>query len=110
MSQTMRVYRDIAQYKAQFCGADLGRFDFNEVYRHGQSRYITVVNRQQHADTTRGLADYYGFKTGELVTDDQRNVTTLRIDGPDELDWLLTLGAVVRTEDGRSVRKIKTRF
>ncbi len=26
-------------------------------------------------DATYGLADYYGFKTGELVTDDQRNVT-----------------------------------
>jgi len=109
-SRTMRVYQDIAQYKAQFCGADLDRFAFNEVYRHGQSRYITAVSRQQHTDTTRGLADYYGFKTGELVTDDQRNVTALRVDGPDELDWLLTLGAVVRTEDGKSVRKINTRF
>jgi hypothetical protein len=29
----------------------------------------------------------------------------LRIDGPDELDWLLTLGAVVRTEDGESLHR-----
>jgi len=33
------------------------------------------------------------------VTADHRNVTVLRIDGTDELDWLLTLGAVVRTEE-----------
>jgi hypothetical protein len=55
------------------------------------------------------LPDYCGFKTGELITDDQRNVTALRIDGADELDWLLTLGAVVRTEDGESLRKGDTR-
>jgi hypothetical protein len=51
------------------------------------------------------LADYYGFKTGRLVTDDNRNLTALRIDGSDELDWLLTLGAVVRTEDGGYLHK-----
>jgi hypothetical protein len=104
VAQTMRVYQNIAQYKEQFSGADLSRFAFNEVSRDGQSRYITAVTRQQ-TDTTYRLADYYGFKTGELVTDDQRNVTALRIDGPDELDWLLTLGAVVHTEDGASLRK-----
>jgi hypothetical protein len=105
VEQTMHVYQNIAQYRAQFAGADLSRFAFNEVSRDGQSRYITAVSSQQHQDTTRGLADYYGFKTGELVTDDQRNVTALRIDGADELDWLLTLGAVVRTEDGEMLRK-----
>jgi hypothetical protein len=104
VTHTMRVYQSIAQYKAQFSGADLSRFAFNEVFRRGNSRYITAVS-SQHTDTTHGLADYYGFKTGELVTDDQRNVTALRIDGADELDWLLTLGAVVRTEDGNSLRK-----
>jgi hypothetical protein len=46
---------------------------------------------------THRLADFYGFKTGEPLTDDQRKVTVMRIDGADELDWLLTLGAVVRT-------------
>ena len=105
LAQTMRVYQNIAQYKAQFAGADLRRFAFNEVSRDGQSRYITAVSSQQHADTTHGLADYYGFKTGELVTDDKRNVIALRIDGADELDWLLTLGAVVHTEDGETLRK-----
>jgi hypothetical protein len=100
----MRIYENIAEYKAQFSGADLSRFAFNEVSRNGDSRYITAVS-SQHTDTTYGLADYYGFKTGELVTDDKRNVTALRIDGPDELDWLLTLGAVVRTEGGESLRK-----
>ncbi len=104
MTQTMRVYQNLAQYKAQFSGADLSRFAFNEVYRHGQSRYITAAG-SQHTDSTYALADYYGFKTGDLVTDVQRNITALRIDGPDELDWLLTLGAVVRTEDGESLRK-----
>jgi hypothetical protein len=104
MAQSMRVYQNIAQYKAQFSGADLSRFAFNEVSRVGQSRYITAAS-SQHTDTTHGLADYYGFKTGELVTEDQRNVTALRIDGADELDWLLTLGAVVHTEDGESLRK-----
>jgi hypothetical protein len=104
VAQTIRVYQNIAEYKAQFSGADLSRFAFNEVSRDGQSRYITAVSGQQ-TDTTYRLADYYGFKTGELVTDDQRNVTALRIDGPDELDWLLTLGAVVHTEDGESLRK-----
>jgi hypothetical protein len=104
VSKTMHVYQDIAQYKAQFSGADLSRFAFNEVSKDGDSRYITAASNQ-HADTTYGLADYYGFKTGELVTDDQRNVVALRIDGPDELDWLLTLGAVVRTEDGKALRK-----
>jgi hypothetical protein len=54
---------------------------------------------------THRLADFYGFKTGELSTDDQHNVTVMRIDGADELDWLLTLGAVVRTEDGESLSK-----
>jgi hypothetical protein len=29
----------------------------------------------------------------------------MRIDGDDELDWLLTLGAVVRTEEGGSLSK-----
>jgi len=105
VAQTVHVYQSIAQYKAQFAGADLRRFAFNEVSRDGQSRYITAVSNQRHTDATHGLADYYGFKTGELVTDDQRNVTALRIDGADELDWLLTLGAVVHTEDGESLRK-----
>jgi hypothetical protein len=108
VSETIHVYQNIAQYKAQFSGADLSRFAFNEVSRHGNTRYITAVTRQQ-TDTTYGLADYYGFKTGKLVTDDQRNVTALRIDGADELDWLLTLGAVVRTEDGESLRKSDAR-
>ena len=104
VAQTMRVYENIAQYKAQFSGADLSRFAFREVSRHGNTRYITAVTSQQ-TDTTHGLADYYGFKTGELVTDDKRNITALRVDSADELDWLLTLGAVVRTEDGESLRK-----
>ena len=104
VSKTMHVYQDIAQYKAQFSGADLSRFAFNEVSKDGDFRYITAVS-SQHADTTYGLADYYGFKTGQLITDDQRNVAALRIDGPDELDWLLTLGAVVRTKDGKALRK-----
>ncbi len=108
VAQTMRVYQSIAQYKAQFSGADLSRFAFNEVSRHGDSRYITAATSQR-TDTTYGLADYYGFKTGELITDDERNVTVLRVDGPDELDWLLTLGAVVRTEDGESLHKGDTR-
>jgi hypothetical protein len=108
VAQTVRVYQNIAQYKAQFSGADLSRFAFNEVSRSGNSRYITAAS-SQHTDTTHGLADYYGFKTGELVTDDRGNVTALRIDGPDELDWLLTLGAVVHTEDGGSLRKGDTR-
>jgi hypothetical protein len=108
VTQTMRVYQNIAQYKAQFSGADLSRFAFKEVSRDGQSRYI-IATSGQHTDTTYRLADYYGFKTGELVTDDKRNVTALRIDGADELDWLLTLGAVVRTEDGASLRKGGTR-
>jgi hypothetical protein len=105
IAQTMRVYPSIARYKSQFTGADLSRFAFQEVSRHGQSRYITAATGQQREDTTQGLADYYGFKTGELVTDDQRNVTVMRIDGADELDWLLTLGAVVHTEDGATLRK-----
>jgi hypothetical protein len=104
ISETMRVYDDIAQYKAQFSGLDLSRFAFVEVSRNGDTRYITALTRQQ-LDTTYRLADYYGFKTGELVTDDARNVTVMRIDGEDELDWLLTLGAVVRTEEGESLRK-----
>ncbi len=104
VAQTMHVYQNIALYKAQFSGADLSRFAFNEVSRHGDSRYITAATSQR-TDPTYGLADYYGFKAGELVTDDERNVTVLRIDGPDELDWLLTLGAVVRTEDGESLHK-----
>jgi hypothetical protein len=104
ISQVMRVYDDIAQYKARFSGADLTRFAFNEVLRDGDSRYITAAAGKQK-DMTQEVADFYGFKTGELSTDDQRNVTVLRIDGADELDWLLTLGAVVRTEDGESLRK-----
>jgi hypothetical protein len=104
IAQRIRVYHDIAQYKAQYSGADLSRFAFSEVSRQGESRYITAVSGQQ-TDATYGLADYYGFKTGKLATDGTRNVTALRIDGPDELDWLLTLGAVVHTEDGRSLSK-----
>jgi hypothetical protein len=34
-----------------------------------------VFCNQERTDATYGLADYYGFKTGELITDDQRNVT-----------------------------------
>jgi len=104
IEEKMRVYDDIAQYKAHFSGADLSRFAFNEVSHSGDSRYITVATHQQ-ADTTYRLADFYGFKTGEVATDDERNVTVLRIDGDDELDWLLTLGAVVHTEAGESLRK-----
>ena len=104
VAQSMRVYQNIAQYKAQFSGADLSRFAFSEVFRDGQSRYITAASAQEK-DTTYRLADYYGFRTGELVTEDKRNVTAMRIDGPDELDWLLTLGAVVHTEEGTLLRK-----
>jgi hypothetical protein len=100
----MRVYDDIAQYKAQFSGSDLRRFAFIEISRSGDTHYITAATGQQ-MDTTYRLADFYGFKTGELATDGERNVTVLRIDGDDELDWLLTLGAVVRTENGESLRK-----
>jgi hypothetical protein len=100
----MHVYDDIAQYKAQFRGVDLSRFAFNEVSHRGQTRYITAESGH-NTDMTYRLADFYGFKTGEVVTQDARNVTVLRIDSADELDWLLTLGAVVRTEDGESLRK-----
>jgi len=101
----LRVYDDMAHYKAQFTGADLSRFAFNEVSRAGDTRYITAEGGQQRMDMTYPLADFYGFKTGELVTEDARSVKVMRIDGADELDWLLTLGAVVRTEDGESLRK-----
>src|SRR5258708_30546129 len=104
VAQTMRVYENIAQYKAQFSSADLSRFAFREVSRHGNTRYITAVT-SQHTDTTHGLADYYGFKTGELVTDDKRNITALRVDTADALDWLLTLVAAERTQAGESLRK-----
>jgi hypothetical protein len=100
----LHTYDDITQYKAEFKGADLSRFAFNEVSRDGDSRYITAESRQQ-TDMTYPLADFYGFKTGELVTEDARSVKVMRIDGADELDWLLTLGAVVRTEDGASLQK-----
>jgi len=99
----LRVYDDMADYKAQFTGADLSRFAFNEVSRAGDTRYITAEGGQQRMDMTYRLADFYGFKTGELVTEDARSVKVMRIDGADELDWLLTLGAVVRTEDGESL-------
>ena len=104
VASVIRVYHGIGEYKARFVGGDLSRFAFNEISRHGDSRYITAIG-SQHTDTTYGLADYYGFKTGKLVTDDHRKLTALRIDGQDELDWLLTLGAVVRTEDGETLRK-----
>jgi hypothetical protein len=104
ISAVLHVYDDIAQYKAEFAGADLKRFAFNEVSHHGETRYITV-EAGHSTDMTYPLADYYGFKTGELVTEDARSVKVMRLDGDDELDWLLTLGAVVRTEDGESLRK-----
>jgi hypothetical protein len=106
IASVLRVYDGIAQYKAEFAGADLSRFAFNEVSRQGNSRYITAASESgQPTDMTYRLADFYGFKTGELVTENAHNVKVLRIDGADELDWLLTLGAVVRTEDGESLRK-----
>jgi hypothetical protein len=106
IGKLMRVYDDIAQYKSEFAGLDLSRFAFNEVSRRGDSRYITAESESgQRTDMTYRLADYYGFKTGDLVTEDSRSVKVMRIDGADELDWLLTLGAVVRTEDGESLRK-----
>jgi len=104
VSAVLRMYADIEKYKAEFAGLDLSHFAFNEVSRRGDSRYITAETGQQ-TDMTYRLADFYGFKTGELVTEDARNVVVLRIDGADELDWLLTLGAVVRTEIGTSLRK-----
>lgn len=100
----LHVYDDIRQYKAEFKGADLKRFAFNEVSHQGDSRYITAASGTQ-TDMTYRLADFYGFKTGDLATDDSHSVKVLRIDGADELDWLLTLGAVVRTEHGESLRK-----
>jgi hypothetical protein len=106
VNKSIRVYENIAQYKARFSGADLSRYAFDQISRDGESRYITAVSSTRHADATRDLADYYGFRMGEMVTDDQQLVTALRIDGADELDWLLTLGAVVRTEDGGSLRKL----
>jgi hypothetical protein len=72
-----------------------------------QSRYIAAVG-ESLTDATYRLADYYGLRTGELVTEDRRRVRALRIDGPEEFDWLLTLGAVVRTEGGESLRKAAT--
>ncbi|MBV8209744.1 MAG: hypothetical protein JO133_06745 [Burkholderiaceae bacterium] len=106
IASVMHVYENMAQYKAQFTGADLSRFEFNEVSHNGESHYITAESESgQKMDMTYRLADFYGFKTGELVTDDERNVKVMRIDGADELDWLLTLGAVVRTQDGESLRK-----
>jgi len=105
IAAVLKIYDDIAQYKAEFSGADLKRFAFNEVSRQGDTRYITAESGQQRTDMTYGLADYYGFKTGELVTDDAHSVKVMRIDGADELDWLLTLGAVVHTEDGESLHK-----
>ena len=104
MASVMRVYDSIEQYRAQFSGADLSRFAFNEVSHRGETRYITAESGQ-NKDMTYRLADFYGFKTGEVVTPDARNVTVLRVDSADELDWLLTLGAVVHTEDGVSLRK-----
>jgi hypothetical protein len=104
IASLLHVYDDIAQYKAGFKGADLKRFAFNEVSRNGDSRYITA-EAGQSTDMTYPLADFYGFKTGELVTEDARSVKVMRIDGDEELDWLLTLGAVVHTEDGESLRK-----
>lgn len=104
IASLLHVYDDMAQYKAQFTGADLKRFAFNEVSRKGDTRYITA-EAGQSTDMTYPLADFYGFKTGELVTDDARSVKAMRIDGDDELDWLLTLGAVVHTEDGESLHK-----
>jgi hypothetical protein len=100
----LHIYDDIAQYKAHFAGVDLSRFEFNEVSHRGQTRYITAESGRK-TDMTYRLADFYGFKTGEVVTQDARNVTVLRIDSADELDWLLTLGAVVHTEDGTALRK-----
>ena len=100
----LHLYDDMAQYKAKFTGADLSRFAFNEVSRKGDSRYITAESGQS-TDMTYRLADFYGFKAGELVTEDARSVEVMRIDGADELDWLLTLGAVVRTENGESLHK-----
>jgi hypothetical protein len=105
IAKLMRVYDDIAQYKSEFAGLDLSRFAFNEVSRQGDSHYITAESAVQRTDMTYRLADFYGFKTGELVTEDSRSVKVMRIDGADELDWLLTLGAVVHTEDGESLRK-----
>jgi hypothetical protein len=83
----LRVYDDIAQYKAQFTGADLSRFAFNEVSRKGESRYITAEaeQSQQGTDMTYPLADFYGFKTGELVTEDAHNVKVMRIATIDSL-------------------------
>ncbi len=104
IAAVLHVYDDIAQYKAEFTGADLSRFAFNEVSRKGESRYITA-EAGKSMDMTHRLADFYGFKTGELVTEDARSVKVMRIDGDDELDWLLTLGAVVHTEDGKSLHK-----
>jgi hypothetical protein len=108
VSKAIRVYENIAQYKAQFSGADLSRYAFDQISRDGDSRYITAFISDRNADATRDLADYYGFRMGEVVTDDQQHVTALRIDGAEELDWLLTLGAVVRTGDGGSLRKRDT--
>lgn len=104
IAAVLHVYDNIAQYKAQFSGADLKRFAFNEVSHTGETRYITA-EADQSMDMTYRLADYYGFKTGEFVTEDARSVKVMRIDNDDELDWLLTLGAVVRTEDGESLHK-----
>jgi hypothetical protein len=103
IAQTMRVFDSIAEYKAEFAGADLSRFDFREVSHHGGTRYIVAALASDAAATYK-LADFYGFKTGELSAGDRR-VTVMRIDGDEEFDWLLTLGAVVKLEDGDAVRK-----
>jgi len=104
VAQTVKLYDDIAHFNAQFSGRDLSRFAFKEVSHHGDTRYIIAESRAQ-GDATHSLADYYGFRTGELITDDRRKLTAMRIDGDAELDWLLTLGAVILAEDGESLRK-----
>jgi len=68
VAQTIRVYQNIAEYKRSF-PAPTKSLAFTGL-RDGQSRYITAVSGQQttHVSTGRLLR----FKTGELVTDDQR--------------------------------------
>jgi len=108
IGKEVRVYDSLEGYRRDFAGADVAAFEFRELERDGDSIYLSA-EASGRRDVARRIADFYGLRVGELL-DGGRTVTALRLDGRDELDWLLTLGAVVTTRDGSRLRKPSAAF
>ena len=100
IAATMRRFDSPADYERRFVGGDLARFEFRDVATIGGSHYLTAAMRSgEPISAAHRLADFYGLRVGMLRLADGRRVEALRVDGPEEWEWLKVLGAKVEIEE-----------